>query len=120
MAGAGAGARFLAAVMAGEAHGWKGGAALLPQTALHTWPAARRDIAALEKILVGSRGLLGIGLDEGSAVLVSGDRAEVLGRAKAAFFDPSVSGWPWPGEDRSYLLLGPDEGYDLKTRRPRW
>jgi len=118
--GAGGGAKFLASWMAGEAFGWDRGAALLPRAALYPWRGKKRDVQGMVKALLKNRTYLGIGLDPGAAVLVSADQALVLGKGKAAFFDPTFQGWPWPGQDDPFLLLDPGDAFDLKTRRPDW
>jgi cyanophycinase len=53
--------------------------------------------------------LLGIGLDEGTAIVVQGDRAEVIGRSAVAIYDP---------EDQTSLFywLAPGDVFDLGTR----
>jgi cyanophycinase len=117
--GAGAGARFLGRTMAGDRYGWDRGIDMLPESALHSWPAERRQIEAMERILTASPGLLGIGLDEATGILVRGNIFEVMGKNKVAVFDPRRPGWPWPG-DESYLLLGAGERYNMKERRPQW
>ncbi len=58
--------------------------------------------------------LLGIGLSEGTAIIVSGDRFEVLGESLVTVHDHTraVS----PGE-RPYLVLAHGDLYDMKARR---
>jgi cyanophycinase len=58
--------------------------------------------------------LLGIGLDESTAIVVQGDRFEVLGKSKVAIYDPKYK--PSAGADRYYFLL-PGSEFDLKKRR---
>ena len=50
--------------------------------------------------------LLGIGLDEGTAIIVQGDRFEVAGRSKVAIYEPS----------KPYYFLSEGDRFDLKTR----
>ncbi|MEL6343108.1 MAG: cyanophycinase [Myxococcota bacterium] len=52
--------------------------------------------------------VLGIGLDEGVALVVHRRRAAVIGRSVAVFYDPNT---PEP-----YLTLSPGDTYDLNTR----
>lgn len=54
--------------------------------------------------------LLGIGLDEGTAIVVRGDRAEVIGRSRVAVYDPQDR------ERRILRWLAPGEVYDLGRR----
>lgn len=55
--------------------------------------------------------LLGIGIDEGAAIVVSGDRAEVVGRSKVAFYNAADR-----GADLYYFLQSGDV-FDLRDRR---
>lgn len=57
--------------------------------------------------------LLGIGLDEGTAVLVTGDRAEVIGRSKAAFYNTRDA------DGEPYYFLEAGAVFDLAERRTR-
>lgn len=58
--------------------------------------------------------LLGIGLDEDTAIVVQGDRFEVLGSSKVAIYDPRYA--PVAGEKPYYFLKAGDR-FDLGTRR---
>ena len=58
--------------------------------------------------------LLGIGLDEDTAIVVQGDRFEVLGSSKVAIYDPRYA--PVAGEKPYYFLKAGDR-FDLETRR---
>jgi peptidyl-dipeptidase A len=60
--------------------------------------------------------LLGIGLDEGTAIVVHGDTSKVIGASKMAVYDPHYK----PGPDgRAYYFLGEGDEFDLKTRQAR-
>ncbi|NIP81709.1 MAG: peptidase S51, partial [Gemmatimonadetes bacterium] len=54
----------------------------------------------LLEVLAARPELLGIGLDEGTALVVRGDRAEVVGRSVVAFYDNGLpdDGVGGPGE----------------------
>ena len=58
-------------------------------------------------------GLLGIGLDEPSAIVVKGDTIEVIGQSKVAIYD---------GQDHGgtvvFFFLYVGDRYDLKARKP--
>ncbi len=54
--------------------------------------------------------LLGIGLDEGTAIVVEKDMAKVIGRSYAVFYDPSIG-------EQSFLMLKKGQQYDLRTRQ---
>ncbi|NRB48931.1 MAG: cyanophycinase [Saprospiraceae bacterium] len=54
--------------------------------------------------------LLGIGLDEGTAIVVEKDMAQVIGRSYVVFYDPSIG-------EQSFLMLKKGQKYDLRTRQ---
>jgi cyanophycinase len=58
--------------------------------------------------------LLGIGIDESTALFVRGNTAEVIGKSKVLFYDIALE--KTVGE-KFYTTLDPGERYDLKTRR---
>lgn len=58
--------------------------------------------------------LLGIGLSEGTAIVVRGDRFEVLGAWKVAVHDNTRPYQPW---EKPYYVLSPGDVYNMKTRR---
>lgn len=58
--------------------------------------------------------LLGIGIDEATALVVTGHTAEVVGKSKVAFFD--YRSGP-PAGEKDYLEVPAGGHYDLKARR---
>jgi cyanophycinase len=58
--------------------------------------------------------LLGIGLSEGTAIVVTGDRFEVLGKWKVAVHDNSRMYQPW---EKPYYVLSQGDVYNMKTRK---
>ncbi|BDC51679.1 cyanophycinase [Bryobacterales bacterium F-183] len=58
--------------------------------------------------------LLGLGLSEGTAVIVNGDRFEVIGRWKVAVHDNTRLYQPW---EKPYYVLSPGDVYNMKTRQ---
>lgn len=67
--------------------------------------------------------LLGIGIDEGTAIVVQGDRLEVIGTSKVAIYDHKRFGHKRSdhkrfGRNRNkpYFFLSPGDVLDLKTR----
>ena len=58
--------------------------------------------------------LLGIGLSEGTAMVVTGDRFEVLGKWKVAVHDNSRMYQPW---EKPYYVLSQGDVYNMKTRK---
>jgi len=57
--------------------------------------------------------LLGIGLSEGTAIVVTGDRFQVIGKWKVAVHDNSRNYQPW---EKPYYVLSPGDVYNMKTR----
>jgi len=58
--------------------------------------------------------LLGIGLSEGTAIIVKGDQFEVMGKWKVAVHDNTRPYQPW---EKPYYVLSPGDVYDMKARR---
>jgi len=58
--------------------------------------------------------LLGIGLSEGTAIIVKGDRFEVMGAWKVAIHDNARVYQPW---EKPYYVLSAGDVYNMKTRR---
>jgi cyanophycinase len=58
--------------------------------------------------------LLGIGLSEGTAIIVKGDRFEVIGEWKVAIHDNSRAYQPW---EKPYYVLSAGDVYNMKTRQ---
>jgi cyanophycinase len=58
--------------------------------------------------------LLGIGLSEGTAIVVDGDRFQVIGRWKVAVHDNTRAHQPW---EKSWFVLSAGDVYDMKARR---
>ena len=58
--------------------------------------------------------LLGIGLSEGTAIVVTGDRFEVMGRWKVAVHDNTRVYEPW---EKPYYVLSAGDVYNMKTRK---
>jgi cyanophycinase len=58
--------------------------------------------------------LLGIGISESTAIVVDGDRFEVIGKWKVAIHDNTRVYQPW---EKPYYVLSPGDVYNMKTRR---
>ena len=58
--------------------------------------------------------LLGIGLSEGTAIIVRGDSFEVLGKWKVAVHDNTHLYQPW---EKPYYVLSQGDVYNMKTRK---
>ena len=59
--------------------------------------------------------LLGIGIDEGTALIVRGQAGEVLGPGRVHFYD--YRGGP-PAGEQDYTAIAAGERYDLAQRKP--
>lgn len=96
------------------AAGYERGFAFLPGTAIDQHFAQRNRFADLAGVVKAHPQLLGIGLDEATAIIVSGHVAEVVGEHEAHFYDRSQAG----SEDRpDHISLGAGATYDFKARR---
>jgi cyanophycinase len=58
--------------------------------------------------------LLGIGLSEGTAIVVTGDKFEVIGKWKVAVHDNTRVYQPW---EKPYFVLSLGDVYNMKTRK---
>jgi len=96
------------------AMGYERGFTFLPGTAIDQHFAQRNRFSDLSKVVTAHPQLLGIGLDESTAIVVRGHVAEVVGSNKVHFFDrkkPLVDGKP------DYLSVESGGTYDLKERK---
>jgi cyanophycinase len=57
--------------------------------------------------------LLGIGLSEGTAIVVNGDQFQVIGKWKVAIHDNKRPYNPW---EKPYYVLSPGDVYNMQTR----
>src|SRR5688572_9731671 len=58
--------------------------------------------------------LLGLGLSEGTAIIVTADKFEVIGKWKVAVHDNTRLYQPW---EKPYFVLSAGDVYDMKARR---
>jgi aminobenzoyl-glutamate utilization protein B len=75
----------------------------------HVFVRGRQD--DLVGVIAAKPGLLGIGLDEPTAIVVKGDRFLVVGQTLVGIYDGRDH------EGRPYFFLIPGEQFDLRTRR---
>jgi cyanophycinase len=96
------------------AEGYERGFAFLPGVAIDqhfTQRGRRPDMLALKRTFPR---LLGLGIDESTALLVQGGTATVLGEHGVSFYDAPLD----EDSDRpDHTLLTPGQSYDLKLRR---
>jgi cyanophycinase len=75
---------------------------------------ARNRWEHLVPVIARFPNLLGIGLSEGTAIVVTGDRFEVIGRWKVAVHDNTRAFHPW---EKSWFVLSAGDVYDMRARR---
>jgi cyanophycinase len=64
------------------------------------------------EVIEANPDLLGIGLDEDTAIVVQGDRFEVMGRSYALIYDNQTT----TGSDGRFYFLAPGDRFNLATR----
>jgi cyanophycinase len=75
---------------------------------------ARGRLDDMLPVIAAHPELLGFGIDEGTALIVQGDRARVVGPSKVAVYDSKFT----PGPDgKRYFFMNPGDVLDLFTRR---
>ena len=68
----------------------------------------------LDPVIAKYPKLLGIGLSEGTAIVVTGDTFEVMGKWKVAIHDNTRLYQPW---EKPYYVLSAGDVYNMKARR---
>jgi cyanophycinase-like exopeptidase len=94
--------------------GYERGFAFLPGTAIDQHFSQRQRFADMTHVKAAHRQLLGIGLDEATAIIVQGHVAEVVGTNKVHFFDRSQ---PVVEGTADYTSVAAGQKYDLTERR---
>jgi len=90
------------------------GFAFLRKTAIDQHINARNRRDDLIDVIQKMPHLLGIGLSEGTAIVVKGDTFEVMGKWKVAIHDNQRLYQPW---EKPYYVLSAGDVYDMKARR---
>lgn len=68
----------------------------------------------LQQVMAKFPNLLGIGISEGTAIVVRGDQFDVIGKAQVAIHDTTN---PRPTGEKPYLTLQAGDRYDMKARQ---
>ncbi|MBK5292546.1 MAG: cyanophycinase [Acidobacteriia bacterium] len=89
------------------APGYEAGFGYLRNVAVDQHLIKRRREKDLEAVIVAHPELLGIGIDEGTAIIVQGDVLEVMGASKVAIYEAG----------KPYYFLPALERFDLRTRQ---
>ncbi len=96
------------------AEGYERGLALLPGVAIDQHFAQRKRFTDMTQLMKFRPQLLGIGLDEATALIVRGSTAEVLGKSEAHFYDHRGG---VPAGEKDYLSLKAGQKFDLLQRK---
>jgi len=94
--------------------GHEEGLGLLRDVAIDQHVIKRNRVADMLPVVEKHPQLLGLGIDEGTAIVVQGDLFEVLGDSQVVVTDPARE--RMEGADPWYFLK-PGDRFDLKTRR---
>ena len=94
------------------AAGHQRGLGLLPDTAIDPHLAEAKREGELIQVVDAHPELLGIGIDEPAAIVVTGNRFEVIGGGRVAIYDNQKHGSHW------YYDLPPGSRFDLVSRQP--
>lgn len=97
-------------VMATE--GYERGFGFLPGVAVDQHFYVRKRLSDMTGLMKQYPQYLGVGIDEGTAVVVKGGVADVIGKSKAAFYDYRTK----PAGDADYTEVKSGERYDLRKR----
>jgi cyanophycinase len=96
------------------AEGYERGLDFLPGAAVDQHFTQRKRHSDMTALMRRYPQLLGIGLDEGTAIVVSGSTAQVIGRGGVHFYDYRAG---WPAGEKDFALVKAGGLYDLAARR---
>ena len=124
VAGSSAGASILASYMVRGARennfimmapGYEEGFGLIKGVAIDQHMLTRNRQDDLEEVVAKHPDVLGIGLDESTAIAVQGQQFEVVGASKVAIHDGRIvkGAQERNGGKKKYFFMGPGEKYDL-------
>lgn len=96
------------------APGYEQGFGFLRNTAIDQHWLARKRENDMVPVIEKHPHLLGIAIDEDTAIVVQGNQCEVIGASKVGIYDNRRKSGP---DEKPYLLLSPGERFNLKTRQ---
>jgi len=121
--GSSAGASILGSYMVRGAHennfimmapGYEEGFGLIKGVAIDQHMLTRNRQDDLEEVVAKHPEILGIGIDESTAIIVRGQQFEIAGASKVAIHDGrDVKGERQQRNGKKYFFMGPGERYDL-------
>ncbi|MCP4190115.1 MAG: cyanophycinase [Planctomycetaceae bacterium] len=97
------------------AAGYERGLGFLPGVAIDQHFTSRKRFPDMTKLVARYPQLLGIGIDGGTAIIVQGNRAEVVGKGSVHFYDSRKV--PTPG-NVDYESVKAGGAYNLESRQP--
>jgi len=89
------------------------GFAFLRKSAIDQHINTRNRWDDLTQVMKNYPSFLGIGLSEGTAIIVNQDKFEVMGKWKVAIHDNTHPRQPW---EKPFFVLSAGDAYDMKTR----
>src|SRR5262245_17248946 len=122
VAGSSAGASILSSYMVSGARennyimmapGYEEGFGLIKGVAIDQHMLTRNRQDDLEEVVAKHPDVLGIGIDESTAIIVQGQEFEVIGASKVAIHDGRAVKGAQERNGKKYYFMGPGERYDL-------
>jgi cyanophycinase len=122
VAGSSAGASILASYMVRGARennyimmapGYEEGFGLIKGVAIDQHMLTRNRQDDLEEVVAKHPDVLGIGIDESTAIIVQGQQFEIVGASKVAIHDGRIVKGAQERNGKKYFFMGPGEKYDL-------
>lgn len=92
----------------------KEGFGFIKSSAIGQHYVRRNRMGSVARILKNDPKLLGIGIDEATAIVVKGNEFEVTGDSKVAVYDASLPEWPNP---KAQYYLFPNDKFDMVLRK---
>lgn len=96
------------------APGYEVGMALLKNVAVDQHLLVRKRQDDMVQVIQRHKQLLGIGIDESTAIVVTGDEFQVIGKSKVAIYDPKR---PPESNAKHYFFLNAGDRFDLAHRQ---
>src|SRR4029077_987131 len=122
VAGSSAGASILSSYMVRGARennyimmapGYEEGFGLIKGVAIDQHMLTRNRQDDLEEVVAKHPDVLGIGIDESTAIIVQGQQFEIVGASKVAIHDGRIVKGSQERNGKKYFFMGPGEKYDL-------